>query len=85
VAAVLAVITVLVVRVGVSRRKAFGTTGAALSTAAAAFHICSHQSPANPTTVVSGKLYPQMQRPDDRCPGPTTESRDFTVSLRAPA
>jgi hypothetical protein len=85
VVAVLAVIAVLAVRVGVPRCGAFGTTGVAPSTAAAAFNICSHQSPANPTTVVSAKLYPQMQRPDDRCPGPTTESRDFTVSLPAPA
>jgi hypothetical protein len=79
------VIAALVVRVGVSRCGAFGTTGAALSAAAATFNIYSHHSPANPTTVVPAKLYPQMQRPADRCPGPTTESRDFTVSLPAPA
>ena len=49
------------------------------------FNFYSHPSPANPTLVVSAKLYPQMQRAANRYLGPTRESRDFfTVSLPPP-
>jgi hypothetical protein len=50
------------------------------------FNFYSHPSTADPTVVVSGKLYPQMPRAANRYLGPTRESRDsFTVSLPAAA
>jgi Phosphodiester glycosidase len=46
------------------------------------FNFYTHPSPANPSSIVPAKLYPQMRRSASRYLGPTRESRDFfSVSL----
>jgi hypothetical protein len=46
------------------------------------FNFYTHPTPANPSSLVPAKLYPQMRRSASRYLGPTRESRDFfTVSL----
>jgi hypothetical protein len=46
------------------------------------FNFYTHPTPANPSSIVPAKLYPEMRRSASRYLGPTRESRDFfTVSL----